>query len=220
VPSTGDAVWDDMPLITDLFPWQQPGCKFGRTWPIAPSKKLLEDRWSKLASSAAKDRPAMFVTASSGRNIKTKVAKFKTLAEVAAGEASEKIKRYGYRSFDRQWAFDDPRMAKTDSPSLWQGSSSSQLFLCSMLTGQIGSGPALTVSSDIPDLHYFRGNFGGKDIIPIWRDAAATVPNVTAGLAAKLGRRLGIPPPPVTDLAAYCYALLSASAYQERLLSP
>ncbi len=37
VPPTGDAAWGDMPLITDLFPWQQPGCKFNRTWPIAPS---------------------------------------------------------------------------------------------------------------------------------------------------------------------------------------
>ena len=216
VPPTGDAVWDDMPLITDLFPWQQPGCKFGRTWPIAPSEELLKDRWKQLANAPVEDRPTMFVTASSGRNIKTKVAGLKTLAEVEAGDASQVIKRYGYRSFDRQFAFDDPRMAKTDSPSLWQSLSSSQFFLCSLLTGQISSGPALTVSSDIPDLHYFRGNFGGKDIIPMWRDAAAALPNMTIGLAAKLGRRLGIVPPPVTDIAAYCYALLSASAYQER----
>ena len=41
VPQTGGAAWTDMPLITDLFPWQQPGCKFGRTWPISPSPELL-----------------------------------------------------------------------------------------------------------------------------------------------------------------------------------
>lgn len=214
IPSTGDAVWDDMPLLTDLFPWQQPGCKFGRTWPIAPSEALLRDRWKLLASAKVGDRQAMFVTGSSGRNIKTKVAGLKTIAEVKSDDASEDIKRYGYRSFDRQWAFDDPRTANLERPSLWQSLSSSQFFLCSLLTGQISTGPALTVSADIPDLHYFRGNFGGKDIIPMWRDAAATLPNMTTGLAAKLGRRLGIAPPSVTEIAAYCYALLSADAYQ------
>lgn len=157
----------------------------------------------------------MFVTASSGRNIKTKVAGLKTLAEIRAGEAGQPMKRYGYRSFDRQWAFDDPRMAKTDSPSLWQTMSSAQFFLSSIFTSVVSAGPALTVSADVPDLHFYNGR-GGKDIIPIWRDAAASRPNMTTGLAAKLGRRLGIAPPSVTNLAAYCYALLSSSAYQER----
>jgi hypothetical protein len=69
-------------------------------------------------------------------------------------------------------------------------------------------------------LHYFRGSFGGKDIIPLWRDAAATLPNMTAGLAELLGRRYGrtdgTPPANVENLGAYCYALLSGTAYQER----
>lgn len=51
LPPTGDADWEDMPLLTDLFPWQQPGCKFGRTWPIAPSRDLLEARWRRFAGS-------------------------------------------------------------------------------------------------------------------------------------------------------------------------
>lgn len=79
----------------------------------------------------------------------------------------------------------------------------------------IGSGPALTVSPDVPDLHYFSGR-GGKDIIPIYRDADATEPNLTAGLAATVARLLGIEPPSVEDVAAYCYALLSGTAYQQR----
>jgi hypothetical protein len=147
--------------------------------------------------------------------IKTKVAGLKTLAEVDANDKPQAIRRYGFHSFDRQWAFDDPRMAKTDSPSLWQTLSSDQLYLSSIFTSVISAGPALTVSPDVPDLHFYSGR-GGKDIIPIWRDTAATRPNITAGLAAKLGRTLGIAPPSVTDLAAYCYALLSARAYQER----
>src|SRR5690606_12101377 len=42
MPPTGDAAWDELPILTDLFPWQQPGCKFGRTWPIAPTVQTLE----------------------------------------------------------------------------------------------------------------------------------------------------------------------------------
>lgn len=216
IPSAGDAAWEDMPLLTDLFPWQQPGCKFGRTWPIAPSDDVLRMRWREFAAAPVEQRPALFMTASSGRNVKTKVKGLKLLSEVTADELPRPVRRYGYRSFDRQWAFDDPRMAKTDSPSLWQSTSNAQLFLCSLLTGAISSGPALTASLDVPDLHFFRGNFGGKDVIPLYRDAAATEPNLTAKLSVTLGKRLGIAPPAVEDVAAYCYALLSASAYQER----
>ena len=104
-------------------------------------------------------------------------------------------------------------MAKTDSPSLWQTLSQKQLFLSSILTAEIGPGPALTASADVPDLHYFSGR-GGKDIIPLWRDAAAREPNLTSGFAEELGRALGIDPPTVEDISAYVYGLLSASVYQ------
>lgn len=216
VPPTGDAEWGDMPLLTDLFPWQQPGCMFNRTWPIAPSRELLAQRWSRFANSAATERPELFVTASSGRNINTRVAGLPSLAEVRANDSPQTIRRYSYRSFDREWAFDDPRMAKTESPSLWQSLSDRQLFLCSLLTSGISAGPALTANVAVPDKHAFRGSFGGKDIIPLYRDAAGLEPNLTTGLAAALARLLGIDPPSVEDVAAYCYALLSANAYQQR----
>lgn len=215
MPPTGNADWNDMPLLTDLFPWQQPGCKFGRTWPIAPSPALLGARWTLFGAAAASERPALFVTKNSGRTITTKVGGFKQLSEVGDAEEHQPIQRYGYRSFDRQWAFNDPRMAKTDSPSLWQTVSPQQLFLTSIFTKQLGPGPAITASSAVPDLDYFSGR-GAKDVIPLWRDAAATQANLTAGLAATLGRLLGTTPPSVEEVAAYVYALLSASAYQER----
>jgi predicted helicase len=169
-----------------------------------------------LVSAKAEERPDLFATGKTGRSIKTKVKGFKAIADEAVSADPPPITRYGYRSFDRQWAFEDPRLANLERPSLWQGMSGRQLFLTSLLTGVIGEGPALTASAYVPDLHYFRGNFGGKDVIPLWRDSAATVPNLTAGLAGVIGKRLGIPPPSVEDVAAYVYALLSASAYQAR----
>lgn len=220
LPATGDAQWGEMPLITELFPWQQPGCMFNRTWPVAPSQELLNKRWRMLVSSSASERPQLFATATSGRNIATRVGGLPPLATLDSDAEPQPTVRYGYRSFDRQWTFDDPRLAKTDSPSLWNARSDAQIFLASTFTAPVGRGPTMTVSTDVPDKHYFRGSFGGKDIIPLWRDAGATQPNMTAGLARLLGerygRREGTPPPTVENLAAYCYSLLSATAYRER----
>lgn len=216
VPASGDAAWDDMPLLTDLFPWQQPGCMFNRTWPIGPTSDLLSKRWERFVSADQTQKPELFVTASSGRNINTKVEGLPTLASQRPGDLPQPIVTYGYRSFDRQLAFADPRMAKTDSPSLWRSVSGRQIFLCSLLTDTVGEGPAVTSSVGVPDKHYFRGSGGGKDIIPLYRDAAASQPNLTAGVGRALGTALGIPPPGVEDVAAYSYALLSANAYHAR----
>lgn len=141
VPSTGDAAWDDMPLLTDLFPWQQPGCKFGRTWPIGTTEAILGDRWRRFAAAKAEEKPSLFVTATSGRNVTTKVAGLKQLADVGGGDPPQRIVRYGFRSFDRQWAIHDPRLAALERPSLWRSQSSRQMFLTSLLTGQVAEGP-------------------------------------------------------------------------------
>ena len=216
VPSTGGAEWADIPLITQIFPWQQPGCKFGRTWPIAPARQVLERRWQRFASAAREEKPQLFVTASAGRTVETRVSGLQPLAATNGDTPHEPISRYGYRSFDRQWAFNDARMAKTESPSLWQSSSNSQIYLASLLTGHISSGPSLTVTAHVPDLHFFRGSYGGKDIIPLYRDAAAREPNITAGFRQTLANRLLMDIPSPEDVAAYVYALLSVDGYQQR----
>ncbi|HEX6859511.1 MAG TPA: type ISP restriction/modification enzyme [Caulobacteraceae bacterium] len=202
--------------MTDIFPWQQPGCKFGRTWPIAPASEVLTQRWERFAAAAREEKAELFVTASSGRNTTTQVDGYRRLADVQRHEDPEPIVRYGYRSFDRQWVFNDPRLANLERPSLWQSTSERQVYLSSLLTGEIGTGPALTASAYVPDLHFFRGSHGGKDMIPLWRDAAFSEPNLTEGLAVEIGRALGIDPPTVEEIGAYVYALLSTSAYQAR----
>jgi hypothetical protein len=78
----------------------------------------------------------------------------------------------------------------------------------------LGLGPAATVSGLVPDLHHFRGSFGGKDVIPLYRDPAATQPNVPNNLLATLGRALG---QNITaeDFFCYTYAILAAPTYVE-----
>lgn len=215
VPSTGDAAWRDMPALADLFPWQQPGCKFGRTWPIAVTRETLEQRWRHFVAAPLDEKPALFVTAKTGRNTTTKVPGYAVLNTVTTGAVPEPIVRYGYRSFDRQWAIHDPRLAALERPALWESRSESQVYFAALMTAVVAEGPVLTVSQNVPDLHYYNGR-GGKDILPLYRDAGAQQPNLPTGLQAALSRALGIPEPSPEDIAAYVYALLSATRYQRR----
>ena len=216
-PPVGSAEWPAFPALTDLFPWQQPGCKFGRTWPISPSAQTLAERWERFVAVADPDvRSSYFVPSSSGRTIFTNVAGLKRLVDEPAGGSPQPIVRYGYRSFDRQWAFQDPRMAKTESPSLWASVSAEQIFLASRPTRQMGKGPGLTASTCVPDLHVFTGSYGGKDVIPLHRDAAGT-PNADPKLLADVGSVLGLRAPvAVDDLFAYVYTVLGGADYTQR----
>lgn len=212
-PPSGGAEWAAMPLVADLFPWQQPGIKFNRAWPVAPDQDTLRRRWRELlADPSEAARAEKYVTGGSGRTIHTSVAGLPPLAELAVDAEHRPIVRVAWRSFDRHWTFDDPRLAKTDSPSLWQGLSGHQLFLVSPKTARISEGPAVTVATAVPDLHYFRGSFGGKDVIPLYRDAGATQPNVTAGLPEHLGAQWSRPVTP-EDLAAYVMAVAGHDGY-------
>ncbi|MCK6519535.1 hypothetical protein L6R46_31280 [Myxococcota bacterium] len=137
------------------------------------------------------------------------------LVSLTPNHPAPPIIRYGYRSFDRQWIVADVRIGDRLRPPLWEVSSNSNLYLAAMMTDQIGAGPSLTVSGYIPDLHYFCGR-GGKDVMPLYRDAKAEEPNITRGLLTKLGRQLSRPAPKPEALAAYVYAVLSSPRVQER----
>ncbi|MCT2035089.1 type ISP restriction/modification enzyme [Dietzia cinnamea] len=212
VPGDTDPVWTGYAALADLFPWQQPGIKYNRAWPVAPSPDVLKRRWAELLSDPDEDlRAERYVTGDSGRNIYTRVGTLPPIAELPAGFQHQPIVRLGWRSFDQQWTFDDPRVINLERPSLWQALSDSQIFLISPGTETIGSGPAATVSSTVPDLHYFC-NRGGKDVIPLYRDREARKPNVTAGLLDQISERLSVPVSP-EDLMAYCFALIAHSGY-------
>jgi hypothetical protein len=82
------------------------------------------------------------------------------------------------------------------------------------MTTAPGEGPAAVACANVPDLHHFRGSFGGRDIIPLWRDAAGTQPNLPARLLAVFAAELGTPVS-AEDFFAYTYAVLSAPSYVE-----
>ncbi|MCY3782619.1 MAG: DNA methyltransferase [Chloroflexi bacterium] len=206
------------PTLSNLFPWQQSGVQAKRTWPIAPDSETLQRRWNAILVSS--DQPHAFRETRDRRIDKT-YADFRTrkslkaLADLDSDSPCPPVEPYAYRSFDRQWLIADSRTADFIRPVLWYAQSDRQVYLTSLLTGVLGPGPAATVSAHVPDLHHFRGSYGGKDVIPFWRDADVTEPNVTAGLLETLDQALGRTVP-AAEIFAYAYALLASPAYVDR----
>ncbi len=130
------------------------------------------------------------------------------------GVTQPKLAGYAFRSFDRRCTLNDRRLCDRPRPELAATLSDRQVFLCGLLSQPLGHGPALVATALLPDLHVSCAR-GAMDVIPLWRDAAATAPNVTAGLLNLLSVAYGAP---VTaeDLAAYALALLGSLAYAQR----
>ena len=211
-------VFSSWPRLTDLFPWQLPGIMIGRTWPVATTRESAQRRWQALVSSSPGERGVLFPDRRYGRNTRTMVissmpppASPTRIIDIAVGTPSPPIIRYSFRSFLRHWLIADPRLIDLPRPPMWAALSDRQIFLTSLLTDVLGHGPAATVASYPCDKHHFNGR-GGKDVIPLWRDAAGTNANITNGLLDHLEQVYEAPVLP-EDLFAYCYAILAGPEY-------
>ena len=214
LPSS-DGDYQSWPDIRDLFPWQHSGVQYKRTWPIGEDKKTLEARWRELVESGFDDGYFRVTAARSPwgsyqTSGNTRSAPLNSLGDSECPATA----RYSYRSFDRHYAFADARFADRFRPSLWSVHSDRQVFITSFLTDVLGEGPAAVATCLVPDLHHFRGSFGGKHVIPLFRDGAGTKPNVTSGLLDYLSGQLDRVVTE-TDLAAYVYGILGSPAYTE-----
>ena len=214
----GKGAFFDWPLLTDLMPWQVSGSQVKRIWPVAADEVTLKRRWQTLMKS---DNRAEAFKETRDRKIDRKYPSvfspsddLQPIANLEVGAAPDSIRRYAYRSFDRQYVIADNRVGDYMRPVLWQGSSERQVYFTSLLTKPLGKGPALTVAADVPDLDHFSGR-GAKDTMPLYRDAAAEHPNILPGLLDVLAEHYGHQPTP-EDWAGYLYAILAHPAYSER----
>ena len=205
-------VW---PLLTDLMPWQQSGAKLSRTWPIGSNVETLERRWRGLL--ASQDRAAAFKE-TRDRKINSKYPALfgddeteNPIAELPPDAPVPRIDRYAYRSFDRQWIIADSRMGDVLSIRLWRVHGERQVYLTSLLTQFLGSGPALTACALVPDLHHFSGR-GAKDAIPLYRTADASESNILPGLLDLLGAAYKREVRP-EDFLAYIYGVLAQPTF-------
>ncbi|MGC9360896.1 MAG: type ISP restriction/modification enzyme [Anaerolineae bacterium] len=216
---TSDKPYWDWPLLTDLFPWQENGMQFKRTWPIAPSRELLERRWTALLHAtnrrvAFKETRDRKVTGSYPM-VNDPTQRHTPIAQLHENAPPPAAERISYRSFDRQWALIDSRLGDYLRPGLQRAHGPQQVYLTSLLSEVLGEGPAATSCAHRPDMHHFRGSFGSKHVIPLWRDPAATSPNIVAGLLEQLGAAYGAAVSP-EDLFAYAYAVLFSPRYVRR----
>jgi len=100
-------------------------------------------------------------------------------------------------------------------PDLWRVHSDRQAFLTSLFSQPLGTGPALTACAALPDLDHFRGSYGAKAAIPLYRTADASEANVLPGLLNLLGKTYGRAITP-EDFVAYLYGLLAQPAFTKR----
>jgi predicted helicase len=215
-PGRGD--YFRWPLLTELMPWQHSGAQFKRTWPIAATRDTLKARWRALL--AAKDKAAAFketrdrkITGSYPPLRGSDEAE-KPMSKLQRDEQAPSIERYAYRSFDRRWVLADSRLGDFLRPVLWAAHSNGQVYVTSLLTKPLGSGPALTACAPVPDLDHFSGR-GAKDIVPLYRDPGCEEANIRPGLLDVLGKacRRKVTP---EDFLAYAYGVLAHPAFTAR----
>ena len=203
------------PLLTDLFPWQENGMQFKRSWPISENPEVLKKRWGALLATTI--RGTLFKESRDRKVSKSYPAldgggKLPALGALPPTTAPPEPQRFAYRSFDRQWALVDGRLGDFLRPVIHQTYGNKQVFLTSMLTNVLGEGPSAVATALIPDMDHFRGSFGAKHVVPLWRDADGTRANVTEGvlplLSATYGRDVT-----AEELFSFAYGVLATPSY-------
>jgi hypothetical protein len=217
------------PELTAVFPWQHAGVQAKRAWVIGSTPDTLERRWSAFLAADGPSR-ASLAFETRDRKVDRSYAdvfdpgrRATPLKDELKGTPPRPLVPYAYRVLDTEWLLTDSRLVDYARPALWSAHSDRQVYMASLLNTPLGDGPAVFAAADIPDMHFFRGSYGGKDILPLWRDAAATEPNVNVELVRRLAKRLGREVEP-EDLFAYAYGVLCSPAYtsafsEELLLS-
>lgn len=209
------------PQLNNLMPWQQSGVKAGRTWVIAPEKALLSSRWRTLLHAEKETRRLFFKDSPTGRKAHESAiqlppsdAKLKPIFDLAKGSQAPDVVRYAFRSFDRQYLLADARLLDRPGPELWRTHGKRQVYLTTAFTQPISSGPGITASACVPDLHHFSGR-GAKDVVPLYHTADASEANILPDLLELLGEAYKCKVTP-EDFVTYVYGALAQPAFTAR----
>lgn len=212
----GNGNYWDWPLLTDLFPWRENGMQFKRTWPIGVNKKVLKKRWQVFLTSS--DKKTLFKETRDRKvnksypNILDSEKRLEPLSSLSPDTPIPELSLIAYRSFDRQYAIIDNRVGDYLRPTMQSAHSQNQIYITSFLTEVLGAGPTAIATNLLPDLHHFRGSFGGKHVIPLWRDKEGSDANITHDILEYLSDKIGLIIEPEAFFA-YCYAILTSTQY-------
>jgi hypothetical protein len=217
--------WAMFPALNELFIYDGSGVMPGRTWIIAPDAASLNARWSRLVAErdAAKKEllfhPHLRNDAPGDKHIRKAISKglggHEERLNLIIDDKDGAIEptRYGFRSFDRQWIIPDARLINQPNPTLWNAHSPRQIYFTAPEDRSPTAGPALTLTSLIPDLHHYNGRGGRAH--PLWRDRAATQPNIKPALLTYLAKIYGHPVK-AEDVMAYVTAVMAHPAFTTR----
>lgn len=216
--SVGD--WSTFPALKDLFAYNGSGVMPGRTWVIAPDNESLEQRWAKLIAAPGDQKEKLFHPHVGGdRNInkvlRNPLPGFPPRPKPIATDVGGNVppEPYAFRSFDRQWIIPDNRLINRPNPELWGMRSREQVFLTALENAAPASGPALTVTSLIPDIDHYHGR-GGR-VFPLWNDPEAKISSLYSGvlqcIAQKFSENVS-----AQDLFCYIVAIASQPAFASR----
>lgn len=215
--------WPTYPSLNDLFIYDGSGVMPGRTWIISPDAESLLQRWRTLINSPIEEKEKLFHPHLSKGKLGDRHIK-KVLSKGLPGFPSRPIPiehetgppnsplRYGFRSFDRQWILPDNRLINRPNPELWEVLSEKQIYLTAPSDRSPTSGPAITFTALVPDLHHYNGR-GGR-VFPLWNDRNATLTNVSNSLLDYLQRRYEREVMP-EDFFAYVAAVLANPSFTE-----
>jgi hypothetical protein len=205
--------------LTDLFPWQENGVQFKRKWVIGESTSVLKERWKELINNQSLPEKKKLFKETDARQIGKQYPLLEdrgylllSIAYITSDILPIEPIRYAYRSFDRQWALLDNRLCDRPRPNLIKSYGDRQIYITCLLTNVLGKGASAVVTALVPDLDHFRGSFGGKHVIPLWRDKAGSEANITNGVLEVLNTTIKREVSP-EDFFAYCYALLATPRY-------
>ncbi|MFF9102509.1 type ISP restriction/modification enzyme [Streptomyces rubrogriseus] len=213
-----DSEWSAMPTVDALLPWTSSGNKNNRSWPVSPSRDVLESRWRRLVQAPAEDKAALLKTTRDRRPDKPEPplpGQQERESLAAEKEPLPVTVPYGRMTFDRQYIIADRRVIDFPRPALWFAHNDQrQIYLSELHTESGRPGPAVSFTALLPDMHHFKGTEGGR-VAPLYRHPHQAEPNVTPGLLRLLTKTHGVT---VTaeDLFAYIAGTASHSGYTRR----
>ena len=216
--------WASYPALDELFAYNGSGVMPGRTWIIAPDAESLHLRWRKLIRARSEQKEELFHPHLRGgkpgdkhvNKVVSGLPGYPSNPKPVADEKGDCLPplHYGFRSFDRQWIIPDSRLINQPNPALWRSHSNRQVYLTALMAHSPTSGPGITFTCLVPDLHHYKGSFGGR-VFPLWLDAAATTPNVSPKLLENLTAAYKITVS-AEDFMAYLAGVAAHPAYTAR----
>ena len=136
----------------------------------APDADVLVRRWRTLIS-ADIDVKRKLMKETRDRTIDKELTEFPgegNLRNLRKETGTEpRLRRVGYRSFDRQYLIADQRVVDFIRPNLWRLCGERQVYLMTQLRESLAGGPAAVFSAHVPDTHHYQGHHGGRVYLSI-----------------------------------------------------